>query len=77
MNTRASYYREQAKLLAKLAVLTRDRDYAGQLEARLRIYLASADLPTNSPTDLNPLLEEFNHKQLRGHTAGISRPCGS
>jgi hypothetical protein len=61
----ASYYRGQARLLLLWASETSDRFVAARLEARARKLLALADQPDATIVrDLNPLLDEFNNRQM-------------
>jgi len=63
---RASYYRDQARLLLTWARETSDPGVATRLRARARELFAQARLPHEPAVrDLNPLLDEFNQQQMQ------------
>jgi hypothetical protein len=61
---RAEFYREQARRLISMARTSRYPDLAVELEAQARLYLVLARLRENPPSDLSPLLNEFNARQI-------------
>ncbi len=58
------YYRDQARLLLSLALVTNDSEYAAQLEARARIYLALADIKDDPTAEFGQILDGFNDEQM-------------
>ena len=61
---RASYYRDQANLLLWWALATSNAEHQALLRGRARKLLAQAEVAETPEVDLNPLLDEFNHRQM-------------
>jgi hypothetical protein len=61
----ARYYREQAKVLQSLAMVTSDPDYAAQLKARRRIYLTKAEMLQGAAVDFSGIVDGFEDLQMR------------
>jgi len=61
----ARYYRRQAKLLLSWAKATQDKSYADRLRTQAATELENAQKAHEAVADLNPLLAEFNARQLR------------
>jgi hypothetical protein len=59
----ASYYREQAKVLHSLAMVTSDQEFAAQLEARRRLYLTKAGEPQVTGADFTGTLDSSDDPQ--------------
>ena len=58
------YHRRQAKLLLSWAKATKDKSYADRLRTQAATELAHAEKAHEAVADLNPLLAEFNARQL-------------
>jgi hypothetical protein len=59
------YYREQAKLLFSLALVTSDEQQAGQLERQAQEFVVRAASLSREEIDLGGLLDDYNEAQLR------------
>ena len=59
------YYRQQATALLSWARATTDNAWAAILRERAAKQLEQAAAPSDTITDLNPLLAEFNEQQMR------------
>lgn len=62
----AQYYVDQAKTLLEWARNTKDKAYAHMLRQRAESLLKQANEARAAISDLNPLLAEFNDRQMRG-----------
>jgi hypothetical protein len=62
----AQYYVDQAKSLLDWAGATKDKAYAYLLRERANSLLDQANEAHPAVSDLNPLLAEFNDRQMRG-----------
>jgi hypothetical protein len=59
------YYRQQATVLLSWARATTDKAWANVLRQRAARELEQAADASGAITDLNPLLAEFNERQMR------------
>jgi hypothetical protein len=59
------YYRQQATALLSWALSTTDKAWAAILRERAAQQLEQAAGASETITDLNPLLSEFNEQQMR------------
>ena len=64
------YYRDQANLFFRMALGCSDPEHAAQIEAQGRLFLNLAEQTSEDSPDLNTLLVDFNHHQLRGRGGG-------
>jgi hypothetical protein len=62
---RATYHRQQANLLLKLAMTTSNPVYAEALERLARIYLTQTSIPDDPCADFERLVDDFNDHQMR------------
>ena len=62
----ARYYINQARTLLSWARTTSDKTYAGRLRQKASELLVQANGARAAVPDLNPLLTEFNDRQMRG-----------
>jgi len=62
----AKYYIDQAKTLLDWARKTSDPAYAQALRQKASRLLEQANAAETALSDLNPLLADFNEKQMRG-----------
>jgi hypothetical protein len=58
------YYRERARTLLAWTKATKDKAYAAQLRLRAANELEQAEQAREEMADLNPLLGEFNARQM-------------
>jgi hypothetical protein len=66
----ADYYMDQARTLLAWARKTTDTAYARMLRQRASDLLEHANEAQAAVTDLNPLLADFNERQMRGPDEG-------
>ena len=62
----AQYYIDQARTLLEWARKTQDKAYAHMLRERAEGLLTQANEARAAVSDLNPLLADFNDRQMRG-----------
>ena len=62
----AQYYIDQARTLLDWARRTKDKAYAHMLRERAEGLLKQANEARAAVSDLNPLLADFNDRQMRG-----------
>jgi predicted negative regulator of RcsB-dependent stress response len=62
----ARYYIDQARTLLNWARTTKDKTYARLLRQKAGELLVQANDARAAVSDLNPLLADFNDRQMRG-----------